>query len=186
VTVPGSSPLSAEHEQAVADARTRSAKIRVAARVATFNGWTLAVLAGFSLLFALGSAVALVMAVGLGWIAWNEFRGRARLLAFDPGGAVLLGRNQLALLALIAAYALFSIVRTLTVPIPELAELEEVVGPVGSLASTITVAVYAAVLVGTVLAQGLNARYYFARRRMIEAFLAETPEWVVALLRRLE
>jgi len=183
--MPDPSPLNPAQQQAVADARARAARIHAAARVATFNGWTLAIMAGLSLLFAFTSVVALVMAVGLGWIAWNEFRGRARLRAFDPGGAVLLGRNQLALLALIAAYALYSIVKAFVVPIPYLAELEQIAGPVGGLARTLTVAVYAAVLVLTAVVQGLNARYYFARRRLIEEFRAQTPEWVVGLLRRL-
>lgn len=181
--MPNPSPLSPDQERELAEARTRAAKILSAARVATFNGWTLGIIAAFSLLFAFGSVVALVMGLGLGWIAWNEFRGRARLRAFDPAGAVSLGRNQLFLLGLIAAYALFSIYHTLTSPIPDLAELEQVVGPVGGTIRSVMVGVYGAVLVLTALVQGLNARYYLARRQMIERYLAETPEWVVALQR---
>lgn len=183
--MPDSSPLTPEQQQAVAEARKRAAKIHAAARVATFNGWTLAVIAGVGLLFAFTSLTALVMAVGLGWIAWNEFRGRALLRKFDPVGAVLLGRNQLTLLALIGLYCLWSIYRTLTVPMPELAELEQTFGDVGGLATNIAIAVYAVVLVLTVIVQGINARYYFARRAMIEEFVEKTPEWVVELLTKI-
>ena len=180
--MPKSNPLSPEQQQQLAAASARATKILAAAKVATFNGWTIGVFAIISLLFAFGSLTALVMGIGLGWIAWNEFTGRTRLRAFDPTAPAFLGKNQLALLSLIGTYALVSIYRTLTQPIPHLAELEEVVGPVGDLTS-VSVAVYVAVIVLTVIFQGVNARYYFARQKMIEEHLAETPAWVVALQR---
>jgi hypothetical protein len=88
-------------------------------------------------------------------------------------------------MSLIVIYALVSIYRTLTEPIPQLAEIEEVLGPVGDIFTSITVYVYVAVIVLTVIFQGLNARYYFAQKRMLAEYLSETPDWIVDLQRRI-
>jgi hypothetical protein len=178
-------PLSAEQQQQLAKAGERAKKIIAATKVATFNTWTIGAFAIISLLFAFSSLTALIMGLGLGWIAWNEFKGKTRLLTFDPTAPAFLGNNQLALMSLIVIYALVSIYRTLTEPIPQLAEIEEVLGPVGDIFTSITVYVYVAVIVLTVIFQGLNARYYFARKRMLAKYLSETPDWIVDLQRRI-
>lgn len=175
-------PLTADQQQALADARQRAARILSAARVATFNGWTLGIFAVLSLLFALGSVTALVMGLGLGAIAWNEFHGRDGLRAFDPAAPKRLALNQLALLGLITGYALLSMYHALTAPIPDLNEIEEMVGPVGDLVQQVMVAVYAVLIVATGVVQGLMARYYGRRTALIAEFREKTPAWVVAEL----
>ena len=47
--------------------------------------------------------------VALVVVAWNEFRGRRRLLDFDPAGATILGWNQLGLLVMISIYCLWAL-----------------------------------------------------------------------------
>src|SRR5947199_7321229 len=88
-------PLSATHHLELATARDRAKSIRKAARVAAFNGWTTAAIAAFSAMFLLfdRSGLAIAMTLGLSIVAYNEFRGRKRLLNFDPGAATLLGWN---------------------------------------------------------------------------------------------
>jgi len=44
-----------------------------------------------------------------------------------------------------------------------------------------TVTVYGAAILLTLLFQGLNARYYFARVQMLADYLRETPDWIVDL-----
>ena len=100
-------PLTAEHRRELSAARDRAKTIRKAARVAAFNGWTSAIVAAFSAPFSLFSPVGLALTVGIALVAFNEFRGRKRLLNFDPSGATLLGWNQLGLLAMIVAYCLW-------------------------------------------------------------------------------
>jgi len=178
-----SDPFSPEQQQQLADAKEKAKKILAASRVAAFNGWTVGTFAVISLLFAFFSFTSLIMGIGLGWVARNELRGKERIRAFDPAAATLLGRNQLGLLSLIAAYALVSIYRTLTEPIPHLAEIEEAFGPIGDFVTSATVSVYVGVIVLTLIYQGLNARYYFARKQMIDEYLLETPNWVVDLQR---
>jgi hypothetical protein len=179
--MPDMSPLSPEQKQQLADAGERSTKILGAARVAAFNGWTIGFFAAVSLLFAFSGLTALLMGLGLGWIAWNEFKGRDRLRAFDPTAATFLGKNQLHFMGLVLTYALWSVYRTLTEPIPHLDEIEEAIGPIGDLVTSITVSVYLVVILLTVLFQGLNAKYYFARGPMLEEYLKNTPEWVVEM-----
>lgn len=192
-------PLTDADHLAVAEAQRRGQKIRRAAAVAAFNGWVLATFAGLSALFvvfsaALGglSASGLLVTVGLAALAWGEFRGRTRLLRFDPSGATLLGWNQVGLLALIVAYCAWSLYAGLSQPnaisqeIQANSELRAALGSGGEiddLYKMLVVAVYGSVIALSVLFQGLNALYYFSRRKHVEAYLAETPDWVVALQR---
>jgi hypothetical protein len=59
----------------------------------------------------------------------------------------------------------------------------DVANPFGSAAgleaivSFIVFAVYGTVIVLSVVFQGLNAIYYFTRRKYVEAYLQKTPEW---------
>ena len=60
-------------------------------------------------------------------------------------------------------------------------------GPLGSindLYKTITIAIYGGLIAATLIFQGINALYYFTRRKHVEAYVSETPEWVVDLQRR--
>jgi hypothetical protein len=177
-------PLTPDQHEELARATQRARKVLGAGRVATFNGWALGISAGVTLLFAPFSLTALVMGVGLGWVARDEFRGRTRLRLFDVKAPRFLGRNQLRLMALLVGYSLWSIYLTVTSPVgSELAELEAVVGDLGDLITDLTLAVYAAVIVLSVLFQGLNALYYFARTERVREYLDETPEWIVKLQR---
>ena len=72
---------------------------------------------------------------------------------------------------------------TRTHPISGLGELEALVGPVEDLARTLATFVYGSVIVLTAVFQGLMARFHFARVGMMEAYLEDTPAWVVDLQR---
>ncbi|MFQ5536829.1 MAG: hypothetical protein ACE5GJ_05190 [Gemmatimonadota bacterium] len=176
-------PLSEEQQQAFRAAMERSRSFMGAAKVAAFNGWTLGVIAAVSILFGFMSFTGLVMGVLLGVVAWNEFRGRRMIRSLNPAGFRLLGRNQLALMGLIILYCLVSIYRVGTGGTPDLADLEAVIGPTEDLVRQLSFLVYGLVILGTVIAQGLNARYYFRRGALLEGYLRETPAWIVELQR---
>lgn len=180
---PDRGPLSPEQQRELAEANQRARKVLGAARVATFNGWTIGCIAGVSLLFGLFSLTALVMGLAMGVIAWNEFRGRVRVRAFDPEGPRLLGKNQLGLLAVIVTYCLWSIHVTTTGENPEMAEIEAMIGDVSGLVTQLTVMVYWIVILVSAVVQGLNARYYFSRERIVREYVQHTPEWIVQLQR---
>jgi hypothetical protein len=179
-------PFSAVHRRELASARDRAKTIRKAARVAAFNGWTTVLIAVCSGPFALFDITTLAITVLLSFVAFNEFRGRRRLLQFDPSAATLLGWNQLGLLAVIVAYSLWSLhtntgdTGALSAQLQSYGDLDSVLGATGGfegLYKTVTYAMYGGVIGLSLLFQGGNALYYFSRRRHIEDFNAETPEW---------
>ena len=178
-------PLSAEHQQQLADAHRRAGKVMAASKVAAFNGWTTAVLAAMTLPFALFGFSALLISAALGLIACNELRGRKLLRRFDPRGPRLLGFNQLGLLGMIIVYSVWRIWASLTGPNPYEAQiaatpqLEPLLGSVAELHVTLTLLVYVSVIFFSIILQGLTAWYYFSRLGHIRAYRAQTPAWIV-------
>jgi len=192
-----SAPLTAEHFEQLAQAKLRAKKVRRAATLAIVNVWLLGAFAIGSLLIAAAGAlfgeidiVGLVMAAGLGLVAWNEHRGRAMLLCMRPRGCRVLGWNQLGLMVLVIGYAAWMLAQALWAPSPYadvMAREPMLVGSLGSLDRwyrMLSLAIYGGLIVGTALFQGLNAAYYFTRRKHVVAYLRDTPEWVVQLQRR--
>ncbi len=49
-------------------------------------------------------------------------------------------------------------------------ELESVTGSIGDLQTTLTLAVYGGLIIGTIIFQGLNALYYFTRTKHVQAY----------------
>jgi hypothetical protein len=185
-------PLTTEHFQEVARADERAKVIRKAARVASFNGWTTAVIAALSAPFALFDLASFLVTVVLSVVAWNEFRGRNRLNKFDPSAATLLGWNQLGLLLMIILYCgwmIFTGIKetdSLTAELQSNPELSGLLGSsdqVGGLYELLVYAVYGSVIALSVIFQGLTALYYFTRRKHIEAYVRTTPEWIRNLQR---
>jgi len=175
--------LTTDQKEALADARKRAAHFLGATKVATVNGWSIGIFAAITIAFGLMSPTALVLGLGMAVVARNEFKGRSMLRAIDPAGARLLGRNQIGLMSLIVAYCLWSIYRTYVFPDLQIQQELALVGVAPATVRTLTVAVYAGVILASVLAQGLNARYYFVRVQRVEAYLESTPDWVVELQR---
>ncbi len=174
-------PLSPEQKEDLTRATERAGKILGAGKVATFNGWTLGVLGAISLLFGLFSLTGFIAGVCLLVVAWNEFRGRNMLRLFDPQGPDLLWKNQVGLMSAVIAYCAWSMYKTVAFPSSGVAQLEELAGlPADSIAN-LTLLVYGIAILLTLLFQGLNARYYFARVQMLADYLRETPDWIVDL-----
>jgi hypothetical protein len=188
-TLLADNPLSVTHRRELAAARDRAKTIRKAARVAGFNGWTTAAAAAFSAMFLVfdRSPAAIAITLGLSIITYNEFRGRKRLLNFDPSAATMLGWNQLGLLAMIIIYCLWMLSGSSAEAASALSaqmnsaserELLSMAGDLEGLYKTATLAMYGGAIVLSVIFQGGNALYYFTRRRHVEDFIAETPQWV--------
>jgi hypothetical protein len=180
-------PLTADHRRELSTARDRSRVILKTARVAAFNGWTTAIIAAASAPFSFTSPVALALTVGLAFVAFNEFRGRKRLLNFEPSGASLLGWNQILFLAMITVYCLWMLYTNLNDAgavndeLKGYVDLDAALGSSGGFASLYKQIVgifYGGVIGLSALFQGGTAFYYFSRRRHVEEFIAETPAWV--------
>ncbi len=128
-----------------------------------------------------------VLTIGLAIIAYNEFRGRKRLLSFDASAAKLLGWNQLGLLAMIVGYCLWTLygsygdAASVSAELKGYGDLDGALGGAGSfegLYKLIAISFYGGVIALSVIFQGGNAIYYFTRRRRLEEFNAKTPAWV--------
>ena len=176
----------------MAAAKRDTKKIRKAAGVARFNGWSIGLFAALSAPFALFSLAGFLITAGMALVAYNEFRGRRRLLQFDEGAAAFLGWNQVGFLALITVYCLWMLVTGLTGESPFIAELKanpelgQVLGSPDQLESIyrgLVIVVYTAVIVLTAIFQGGNALYYFTRRKHVTAYVQKTPGWVLDLQR---
>jgi len=180
-------PLSAAQLQDLSGARRRAAKIRRAAAVAAFDGWTMACFAVITLFGGLLtlSFVGLALGAGLGGIAFNELRARALLLRFNPRAPRILALNQIALGILIMAYAVVSLYQGLAAPVG--AQLQsgdpEMDAMIGSLSRTIIIALYGSIAVFAIVAPGLTAWYYLSRAKHLDRFIKDTPPWVVQVLR---
>jgi len=124
-----------------------------------------------------------MVGIGLVIVAWNEFRGRGLLSRFDPRGPKLLGWNQVALMGLVILHCLWSMYRTAADPTGEVLQLEELAGLPADFVTGLTISVYGFAIVLTLLFQGLNARYYFARISLLADYLRETPGWIIDLQR---
>ena len=191
---PQPGPLSPEHYVQFEAAQARGAKVRKIARVATFGGWLGAVFAASALLFGLlGSlmdqsldVVSVGLGLALGIVAFNEFRGAAMVRKLDVRATTLLGFNQLFLLASITVYCLWNMFwsPTVTGQSSGNAEVDEMLAGYSGLEQTVKLGLYGAVIVGTLLAQGLTAMYYFGRSRTLREYIKQTPPWIVALQRR--
>jgi hypothetical protein len=155
--------------------------------VASFNGWTMAIIAALSAASALFDTSGLPITVGLAFVAFNEFRGRKRLLQFDPSAATMLGWNQLGLLAMVIVYCLWTLYGSfgqsgaVAAELKSYADLDAALGAAGGfedLYKNVVLAIYGSVIALSILFQGGNAFYYFTRRRLIEDYIAETPAWI--------
>jgi hypothetical protein len=183
-------PLNQSQQHEVAAAHDRAQKIRRAAVVAGFNGWTTGIIAACSAPFALFSLPGFLVTIGLSLVAYNEFKGRRRLLQFDQKAPAFLGWNQVGFLVLITSYCVWMLVVGLTSEGPFAAEVKakpelsvvfDSVDEVDQLYKTLIAVVYGTVIVLSAVFQGLNAFYYFTRRKHVKAYVQNTPEWVLEL-----
>ncbi len=182
-------PLTPEHLRELELARKRFRKVRRAAGVASFNGWTVGVFAAFSLLAGLFSLTSLLIGAALAVVAWNELAGAKMLRRLDQRAPRRLAFGQLGLCGALCAYALWSLYSLHAGPSPYEAALgaggqaTAIVGSIEQLEKTITFAVYGGLIVGSILFQGGTAWYYLSRAKHVHAYATQTPAWILELER---
>lgn len=187
-------PLSGEDVGLVISSHARLASVRRADVLATFNGWTFAGSAVLCLPFAILDPTALIVAVGLVLIARIELQSRSLLRIPDVKGVRRLVGNQVALFLLVAVYCAWRVWAGLSGPVPsELPEFApylerappDISQTLDRLQKILVFGLYGGLFVASALYQGGCAFYYFTQRRPIERYLAETPDWVRELERKL-
>lgn len=194
--------LTPEQQQQITAARVGAGKIRRALFVARFDAWCTAFFAVCGLMYAaVGAAfghglVPAVMGGALAVIAYNSFVGAGELKQYQVKGAKRLGWNQIAFCALICGYCVFTIVKGLLYTEDMLKPLMDYMSQMSELTNQsantqdmvamvkiVYCVIYGAVIVTSLLVQGLTAMYYFTRAGHVRAFVEKTPPWVVELLR---
>lgn len=183
-----SGPLSQEHLRELDLARKRFRKIRRAAGVATFNGWTVGVFAAPSLLIGLFSLTSLLIGIALAAVTYNEFAGARMLRQLDMRAPRRLALGQLGLCGVLIAYALWSIHSLQTGNAYEAAlaaggQATAIVESIQRFERMITLVVYGGLIVGSILFQGGTAWYYLSLARYINAYVTQTPSWILELER---
>lgn len=186
----GHSPLTPEHLHALAVAAPLHKKIRNMTTIAMTDATLTAIFTGLTLL---GSLVffswsGLLIGLGMAGITAASVHGAWLAKAIDPRAPKILAGNQLVLCALLIAYSLWSIYAAATGPSPLAAAMPELANDptmtsINHLTWVITLAVYLSLIAGTLIAQGLTASYYFSRRKHINAYLTQTPQWIIILHR---
>lgn len=186
---PDATPLSPEHHQQIVRAQQQRKKLSRATKVASFNAWSFAILAGLSVLIAVFSPWSLVAAILLAWLSFNEFRGRRQLQALCPSGPRTLGWNQVFCCLCIAGYCALKLYQALAgegvyaTAIAEHPEIAHMLEPMEGLIESMTIATYLIVLIVGVGVQGVTAWYYFTRHRVLDDYVNQTPDWVLDLQR---
>ena len=179
--------LSPEQLKQIADARLRSKKIRKGVSVALFDGWTVGLFGGLTLLGGMisFSPVALALGAGMIAVAYVELRGAKRMRLLDPQSPRMLAWNQVVLGTLLLAYASYSLWTIYTgrtemqAEIAKYPELTDVVGDMDRLAKLIGLLIYGTLMSVAIFGQGGTALFYLSRRKHIEAYVRETPPWII-------
>jgi hypothetical protein len=184
---PQGGPLSARDLQQLEVARQRGKRIRRAASVAAFNGWTACVFAAISLPCGIFSLVTFLLGSVLALVAYNELHGARGLRQFDETAPRRLGLGQLGLCAALVLYGGWGLYTTFSTPSPYEALLAggaqatRLVGSIESLHTTVSLAMYGGLIGLSLIFQGGTAWYYFTRRRLIRAYVSDTPAWILEL-----
>jgi hypothetical protein len=63
---------------------------------------------------------------------------------------------------------------------PELAEYQDLIGNMSTLIFT---CLYGSVMLVAIIGPGLTALYYFSRKKYLQAYVANTPQWILDLQR---
>ena len=123
----------------------------------------------------------IAIAVALGYLTWNEKRGRRMLGQYDPRGAEILRLNQYYIMAFVVIYCVWAV---LSVNPNEYAELGGALG--ADFSKDIVKAAYVTyggVAVITAAVQYIMAGIYSRASLRLSAYVAETPEWLISIQR---
>jgi hypothetical protein len=177
-----------EHLAQLDAARLASAKIRRAVGVANFDGWTIAGFAAITIVCSLSSVSGILLGLGMTYVAWRELSSAAALKKLDLEAPRRLAINQAVLCGMLILYFGWSLFRDLTGPSASsqlLAEAPDAQGMLGNfggideISREVDIILYVGLILASLLAQGLTARYYSSRGRILKEYLASTPKWIL-------
>jgi hypothetical protein len=189
-------PLDETHFLMIRRAVFRRKIVRSAARAAAWDaGITLAIgLLGLMLSLAWWSWLGILVTVGICAIGCVGLVARRLMSDAKPSAARILAVNQLAFMTLILLYCVIQMLTfspaaaraALLSPevvsqLRDLPGMDQALADIERSAPTMVYGFYSLVILLSVCAQGGMALYYVTRRRHVEAFRRETPEWILRL-----
>ncbi len=188
---PSAGPLSDHHLAQLGAAKQASRRLRRTASIARASAWTSGVFGGITLLGVLfGDLTSLVLGAALLVIAIREGRLATRLTLLDPRAPRALALGQVALGVVVVVYSLWQTYHAMhsnglssaNQPIGD-PQVDAMLGDIGRQTKMLTIGFYACVALGGGAATGLMALYYHRRTAALRTFLAQTPAWVVQVMR---
>jgi hypothetical protein len=185
---PHAPQISPENLQQIQTAKRGLRRIRRAVSTAKFDGWTVAIFGVLTFLFALGDIVGMALGAALVVIGGIELYAAQRLTKLDGSAPKLLMWNQIALGGVLFLYGLGRTLYLLhnpaaaAMPSDLRADLETAgFGQLANLERNLNLAVYGCLMAVGVFGQGSMALYYFTRRKLLKAYIAETPPWITQM-----
>src|SRR4051794_23953399 len=187
VAAPGS--MDPTQVQELLQAQARVSKLRRAANVARFDGWTIGFFGVVTVLTGFTSPSSLLLGIGMTIAAYVEFKGAANLRKLAPTAARHLAMNQVCLGALLMLYSAWQLYAgmsggssyaSLTSGDPQMAQM---LAPVESLTRAVTITVYASLIAIAIFMQGGTALYYLSRQKHLDEYVRTTPKWILDLQR---
>jgi len=196
------SPIGEREWGLVREAAVRRRKVKRAARVALASAITTLAIGVAALPFVLVSPSfsGLVVVAGILVVGVREWKGYGKMRRAEAGAPAYLGWNQVALFGVITFYCLFEMASFSTEEVKSAAISPEVRAQLASMpalaadmdrlierwAPYAVYGFYSLVILVSALAQGAMALYYFSRRKALETFNRQTPEWVRQIFREVE
>ena len=177
--------LSPEQISQVQQADRRAKSIKNAAKFAASEGTLSMIVAVGSLACFMFGWINAVLGILLGIFAYNTIRGANRLKRFDRTAIPLLAWNEVFLISIVTVYSAYSIYSGLStggdaitskIISPEDIQL---LGIDPKVIRQSIWAFYLSLIALTALSQGLVGYYYKTREKHLDAYLKETPQWII-------
>jgi len=196
------SPIGEREWGLLREAAVRRHKVKRAAGTARSSAIVTLAIGLAALLFVLVSPSfsGLVVVAGILVVGVREWKGYGKMRRAEAGAAPYLGWNQVALVGVITFYCLFQMatfsleeVKSAAISPEARAQLAAMPGMAADIDRMIerwapyaVYGFYSLLILVRALAQGAMALYYFSRRKALETFNRQTPEWVRQIFREVE
>jgi hypothetical protein len=184
-------PPQADISQQLTMASAAWTKLRKLAAYASFDGWSLILLGALSLVcFGHGSVIDLLLSFALLGTGLFELSSVRQLRRLKPSAITHLAYNQLVLAAALILYSIVSLVQSHGSGGGISLELDQALAQIGASSSDAKDQLSAAVeilctalMAFALLVQGGTALYYFSRRKHLQRYLEQTPDWIQQMQR---
>jgi uncharacterized membrane protein HdeD (DUF308 family) len=194
-------PLSNAQHALVRDAVNRRRIVKHAGTVARSSAVVMLIIGVTALMTTIFSPSwqSYLVSVGLCIVGIVEYKGSSRLRRADIKAPRILGMNQLALLAIIVLYCAVQMVSFSNKDVKDaimspdfrsqlsaLPDMKKFADTADRIAPLIVYGFYSLVIILTGCFQGGMAGYYFGRKKYIETYNRQTPQWIKRLLAEMD